>query len=243
MIWRYKDLTEQYVRPVSEYYNNDRFREVIDNFSKPVLSKFGVTNEVANLILDIVDNMMSNYSQLDYHIIPIANDSEDVRLTALSSYISMMWYKQSYIIEQLTAFGEALKNNNINYDDEVRLTYNNSTSNSSTETKMFGKAISSVSTASNQSMSENSPINADLGDIVTPDNKGVSSASSNKTDTHSGTDTTTIDDTSAKSGYDTRNNSNPDTYKKFLEVVYEYNIYHIVYDVVKMFIYEYNMAI
>ena len=105
------------------------------------------------------------------------------------------------------------------------------------DTKTYGNKI--VGSSDTDSMNENSPINATLGDIVTPNNKNKATFGS--TTEKTGADT--IDYTIDESIDDTHTETSPEYFKEIMKIYEKYNIYDIIHMCYRKVINEFNTSL
>lgn len=105
------------------------------------------------------------------------------------------------------------------------------------DTKTYDNIIDGSSDT--DSMNENSPINATLGDIVTPNNKNKARFGS--TTAKTGTDT--IDYTIDESIDDTHTETSPEYFKEIMKIYEKYNIYDIIHMCYRKVINEFNTSL
>lgn len=231
---------DNYLTDIKDAYDNGYTDTMMLGILEDLNQMMNLDNATFGLLKTTLDNIFQLYGNMGCHFVPIYHESVTDRLQAIGGYILMKMLKHASLITNISAVDGKLKLLNLNSGTVDKMTYNTTEGDNSSKTTNHGKVINKSGTSSGNNMSENAPINADINTINTPDNKRKTSATFNNTDTNSGTDTVTDNKTATKTGTDTRDITSPTDYKMYMELSYEYNIYHILLDIVKYTVWEYN---
>jgi hypothetical protein len=182
----------------------------------------------------ICNNIAERYYVGKYHLIEVYQD-EDMTETELYNVLRYKLrnniYKYSPILTQCKNLISQL------VKPERKLVIDTTKTGDNKDTKGYSNTVTGSSDTS--SMNEISPINATLGDIVTPNNKNVAEFGS----TTSKTGTDTIDYQIRENVLDTHTETSPEYYKEILKIYEKYNIPTILDNCYRSIIYEFNTSL
>ena len=231
---------DKYLTNINDVYQTGEMDTMILDIIQNIETLTNIDAQTTRLIETTFDKIFGIYSDMGCHFVPIYHESVSNRLQAIGGYILMKILKHASLIMNIYAVDGKLKLLNLNSGTVDKMTYNTNEGDNSTKSTQYGKVINKVGESEGYNMSENAPINADINTINTPDNKRQTIAEYDNTDTTSGNDIITDNKTVTKTGTDTRDITSPNDYKIYMELAYEYNIYHILLDIVKYTVWEYN---
>lgn len=180
-----------------------------------------------------LNTLHSSYSSYSY--LPIYLDSDNIDDSTYYMYI-INKLKQ-HLFKYLPTFRKTLLLINQSIEATRILKIDTKKDGSNKDTKTYGNKIEGSSDT--DSMNENSPINATLGDIVTPNNKNKATFGS--TTEKTGTDT--IDYTIDESIDDTHTETSPEYFKEIMKIYEKYNIYDIIHMCYRKVINEFNTSL
>ena len=231
-----------YTKFISEVITEDGYE--VDK--KEAFSKLGEELKLNNFVRDgletLFDEMILQYAILKFRTIPIDNDNNPVHNIFLNGVTRELSF-HAYLISKI--------NINFEYDGLSSSANHIGTTNESNtgtvrkdknKTDTITKNITSNST--NNGMTEESPINATIGDINTPAFKSVGVTTGEGTENNS---VTVVDNTTdtLNTNVNISNSSsdkNPEIFMKYVQALKETDIYKIMHHCINRFIYEFNMV-
>lgn len=181
---------------------------------------------------DYLRNIHNIYSDYDY--LPVYTDGE-IDDEDYYRYISNKFTQ--HLLNYLPIFTKTLNLINQSVDSSRKLIIDTKRGGNNKDTKTFGNKITGSSDTS--SMNEVSPINATLGDIVTPNNKNVAEFGS--TTEKTGTDT--IDYKIDETVNDIHTETSPAYFNEIMKIYEKYNIYDIIHKCYRKVIHEFNNSL
>lgn len=231
---------EKYLTSIEDVYRTGEMDTMISDIITNVNDIMNIDEQTMRLIDSVFDKIFGLYSSMGCHFVPIYHENIPNRLQAIGGYILMKMLKHASLITNITTVDGKLKLLNLNSGTVDKMTYNSTDTDTSTKKITYGKSVQKGGSSNGYDMSENSPINAEINVINTPDNKRITSAGFTNTEDNAGQDNHEDNKTVLKTGTDTRDITSPNDYKIYMELAYEYNIYHILLDIVKYTVWEYN---
>lgn len=231
---------EKYLTNINSAHNSG----YTDTMTLDILDKLNrmmnLDGSTVDLLETVFDEIFNLYGDMGCSFVPIYHENVVDRLHAIGGYILMKMLKHASLITNITTVDGKLKLLNLNSGTVDKMTYNSTDTDTSVKNIFYGKSVLKGGNSNGYDMSENSPINAEINTINTPDNKRITSAGFSNSENNSGTDKHEDNKTVTKTGNDTRDITSPNDYKIYMELAYEYNIYHILLDIVKYTVWEYN---
>lgn len=195
---------------------------------------FDTYTDMIDIIIKYANNITDYYYISRYRYIPVYDyteltDSqyEDI----LSKKVSIEFGKYVNIFQRVAIDGLELLTNGRTLSIDTNKT------GSDTLSKEYGSTINGKNDYS--SMHENSPINADLGVINTPNEKQVNKNSNESKKTGKDEFKTTY----GSNVSDIHTETSPDFYRMFIKLLEEYNISKIIEKVYRRIIHEFNQSL
>lgn len=240
--WTAKYQIEQYVFPIREYLLSNNFDVYKKTFIIDFLTKIKIDETTANIVCDMVVDMLNHYAECEYRVIPIFNDNPYVRCRMMCSLIGLTFNRYSDVISNVTLFDDKLRLLNLTPEEVNTIKHGLKITSEGDETTTFGKVVSSEGSDTNFGVTEDAPIDSS-DDITTPDSKFRTTISKELTTTNDGEDVKAVNKTDTHSGEDVETKIRPDTVKIFMDLVREFNVYECVDKVARSVIYEFNSAV
>lgn len=229
-----------FIKPINSFADTYDRQTVVSICTNKLNANYGISTDVCDWIANIISSNLKDYADLDYHFIPVAeNPSSSQILTSIYlrlirdiPIIQMMDVEygnnKKIIIDGLKPFEEGVSYTSKEEDGSVGTT---------TE---YGKTITKSGSHTNNSMGENAPIDANIGDISFPNIKGKSVLSISDSDVNSGTDTENVTrDLSTDISNDYTNHS-PELYEVYVQLARKFNLGNIVDNAIRYHIWEFN---
>lgn len=230
------------LKPIDEIINEASYQNNSNTVFSNVLSIGNINSNLITGIKDIVKDILSQYAVVKFRLIPIEFTEDDVNLVLLTG-IAMDLLSRNVEINELNV---NLSNEWLKRGEEKTQDYDDTKTDRfivDNKTTKTGYKSNEISTESNN-MSENSPIDADITSINTPDRKGKDIFSSNGREDINYTDDIDKDETHTITSEltDSIKTISPEMYEQYYKMLKETSIMRIIYNSINKFIYEFNMV-
>ena len=228
-----------FIVPMSryEYNENDVEVEISDNLQ----DLFNFSTPVHDYITSSFTTLYNTYARLGYRIIPMDITSDIIAdRRKLSDAFCLKLYRRGELFKLFENVDGAIRLANLSAYEDTSSTETGHSEYINNLDKSYGKVITKSDDKNERTMGENAPIDADIETISSPNVKGKFITSNTYVDAHSGSDVDSGDGSTDNSNTVERKNKNPDVFSKYIQIISHTNIPHIIDEVLREFIWEFN---